>query len=328
MPDAAPLEASLAARAPWLERWHAEHTDCYRLLHGAVEGLPGVTVDRYGPVLLVQTWREPLAPDVLEAWTELASEAVGTALVPVWNHRSRPLDYDRWFALADLGEVVGHELGLAVDVRPRHRGQDPLLFLDLRATRRRVRAAAEGRSVLNLFAYTGAVGLAAAAGGAAEVLNVDFAASALEVARANAVRNELDASQRYFVTDCLPVMRQLAGMKVGRGRGRFPVVKRRSYDLIVLDPPRWAKGRFGAVDVVGDYPSLFKPCVLAAAPDGVVVATNHVASVERDAWLGQLERCAKKAGRPLSGIEVVAPEADFPTPDGRPPLKVAWCGVP
>lgn len=326
--DPTPLTAALAARRPLLDALHAERTDCYRLLHGVVEGVPGLTIDRYGPVLLVQTWRDRLTLEQVERWAEEASEAIGEPLLPVWNHRSKPIDYPRWHPVELPTEIVGTELGLRYDVRPRHRGMDPLLFLDLRAVRRRIRAEADGRSVLNLFAYTGGVGLAAAAGGATEVLNVDFAASALDVARANADANELAEMQRFFVADCLPVMRQLAGMKVGRRTTRFPVVPRRSYDLIVLDPPRWSKGPFGAVDVVRDYPSLFKPCVLTANPGGTIIATNHVASVDVDEWCGVLRRCAEKAGRPLADLEVVTPEADFPSPDARPPLKVAWCRLP
>jgi 23S rRNA (cytosine1962-C5)-methyltransferase len=102
----------------------------------------------------------------------------------------------------------------------------------------------------------------------------------------------------------------------------------RRFELVVLDPPRWSKGRYGAVDLVRDYPSLFKPAVLATAPGGVLVATNNVASVELDAWLDVLDRCARKAGRPLGEVEVLQPEEDFPSPDGRPPLKIAWCRVP
>lgn len=323
-----PLSAALGARTPWFDRWHAEGTDCYRLLHGAVEGRPGTTVDRYGPVLLIQTWREPLTVDDVAAWGEEVSTALGMTLLPVWNHRAKPIDFERWFPVELPSRLIGHELGLAYDVCPRHAGQDPWLFLDLRAVRRRIRAAATGRSVLNLFAYTGGVGLAAAAGGATEVLNVDFASRALEVAKRNATRNELAGVQRFFVADCLPVMRQLAGLKVGRRTARFPVVQQRTYDLVVLDPPRWSKGRFGAVDVVRDYPSLFKPCLLTASPGGIVVATNHVASVEREAWVDSIQRCAAKAGRPLADVELIEPEADFPTPDGRPPLKVAWCTLP
>ena len=62
-------------------------------------------------------------------------------------------------------------------------------------------------------------------------------------------------------------------------------------------------------------------------PGGVVLAVNHVASVDMDEWLDVLDRCATKAGRPLADVSVLAPEADFPSPDGRHPLKMALARV-
>jgi 23S rRNA (cytosine1962-C5)-methyltransferase len=185
--------------------------------------------------------------------------------------------------------------------------------------------------VLNLFAYSCTAGVAAACAGASEVWNVDFSRSALEVGRRNAELNAIDPERMRFVQeDCLPVMRQLAGLPVkGRASARdYARFEPRLFDLVVLDPPAWSKGPFGAVDVEGDYASLFKPAVLATAPGGAVIATNHVASVERETWTTALSRCAEKAGRPLASIELVAPDADFPSRDGNPPLKVAVCRLP
>ncbi|MCB9674231.1 MAG: class I SAM-dependent methyltransferase [Alphaproteobacteria bacterium] len=311
------LIAALERRAELLDS--LDDTDCVRLLHGIVEGWPGVAVDRYGPVLLVQTWREPLAPGMLEA----LAAVVPFDLVPVWNHRAGggspgPVP----------DEAVGTEHGVRFDVRPRHRGSDPLLFLDFRVARRWIRGAAGGRSVLNLFAYTCGMGVAAAVGGATRVLNVDFAASSLDVGRANAALNGVEMG--FVHDDVHPVVRQLAGLPVGGRRGRQPRYTRVSaelFDIVVLDPPRWARSAWGAVDVVRDYPSLFKPALLATAPGGCVLATNHVPTVPLDAWLAILERTAAKAGRPLAGIDVLEPDADFPSFDGQPPLKIAVCRV-
>jgi len=317
------FRAAVDRRRALLPPLHAEGTTCYRLLHGAVEGAPGVTVDRYGDVLLVQTWREPIDRDVALRLTEVAADAIGAKVEAVWNHRAPPIDFEARWPWPPRG-VIGHELGLAYDVRPRHRGRDPLLFLDLRAARRRILASTGGKSVLNLFAYTCGVGLCAARGGATDIWNVDFARSAIEVGRANADRNGLSDHTTFVQQDALRVARALAGLGVRRGR---PPFEPHTFDLVFLDPPRWATTRQGAVDVVGDYPSLFKPALLATSPGGVVVATNHVPHVDRDAWHGTLERCARKAGRPLAGIEIVEPEQDFPSPDARPPLKIAWCAT-
>lgn len=322
--DLGNLAAALRRRTDALAALHAAGTDCYRLLHGAVEGHPGLTVDRYGPVLLVQTWRDPVDPSAVRAAADRVQGALDVPLTPVYNHRAKPVDFERHWPHADDGEVLGHEEGLSYDVRPRHGGQDPLLFLDLRALRRRVRAEAAERSVLNLFAYTCGVGLAAAAGGASEVWNVDFAKRALAVGHANADRNGLP--QRFEKENSFVVMRQMAGLSVGR-RGRYTRYEPRRFDLVVLDPPRWSTSRYGTVDTVGDYPSLFKPAVLATTPGGIVAATNNVASVDREAWFAVLRRCAEKAGRPLVDLQWMPPDDDFPSPDGQPPLKVAWCRV-
>ena len=123
------------------------------------------------------------------------------------------------------------------------------------------------------------------------------------------------------------MVRQLSGLGV-RGRGsRRPYLrlKPRRFDIVVLDPPRWSRGAFGAVDVVRDYPSLFKPALLATADGGTVIATNHVAEVSRDGWLQTLLRCAEKAGRPIRDIAWLEPDADFPSFDQQPPLKIALC---
>lgn len=325
--------AALARRRTLLAELAAEGTDCVRLFHGVAEGAPGTTVDRYGPVLLIQTWRDPLPDGALDAIAADVASETGAALAPCWNHRGPEGGGSSWEEPSE--PPLGHELGLAYDVRPRHRGQDPLLFLDLRAGRRWIKGAAPGKDVLNLFAYTCGIGVAALAGGARQVVNVDFAESALAVGRANAAHAVADVAtlEERFVTivdDVIPVVRQLAGLGLPtRGKRARAFTRRppRQFDLVVLDPPRWAKGRYGAVDVVRDYPSLFKPALLATAPGGVVLATNHVPSVALADWLAVLERTAAKAGRPLTGLETLTPEADFPSPDGKHPLKIALAHV-
>ncbi len=95
------------------------------------------------------------------------------------------------------------------------------------------------------------------------------------------------------------------------------------FDIVVLDPPRWAKSPFGTVDLIRDYPSLLKPCLLATKENGRVLCTNNVAKVDIDYWLKIITRCAEKAGRPVKQIERMVPEEDFPSHDNRPPLKIA-----
>ena len=310
------LRAGLDRRADLLAS--LADTDCVRLLNGVSEGWPGVAVDRYGPVLLVQTWREPLQDGVLDA----LAETVPWALTPVWNQRG-----GGGSSGSVPAQAVGIERGVKFDVRPRHRGKDPLLFLDFRVARTWVRQRAAA-SVLNLYAYTCGIGVAAAVGGASRVLNVDFASSALAVGTTNAELNDVQMEQ--LESDVFPAVRQLAGLGVGGRKGRRPPYKaldRESFEVVVLDPPRWAKTPWGAVDVVRDYASLFKPALLAVADGGSILATNHVPAVPLDSWLDGLKRTAAKAGRPLKDVELLEPEADFPSFDGQPPLKIAVCSV-
>jgi 23S rRNA (cytosine1962-C5)-methyltransferase len=211
------------------------------------------------------------------------------------------------------------------------------LFLDLRAGRRWLKANAGGKSVLNLFAYTCGAGVAAAVGGAGEVWNVDFAKSYLEFGRENAALNGIGGAQFQLIqSDCFPAMWQLAGLpvkqrmrrlpngrRVPRKMPEYPKLSARQFDLTILDPPRWAKSPFATVDLIRDYQSLFKPALLSTREDGEILACNNVAKVELEAWLESLVRCGTKAGREVEVREVLQPEIDFPSFDGRHPLKMA-----
>jgi 23S rRNA (cytosine1962-C5)-methyltransferase len=322
------LSIALDARQSWLDS--LDETTAWRLFHGAMEGRPGLTVDRYGPVLLVQTFRDPLSTgDIAEIESFAALRLPDIAHV-VWNHRGKTPASLHSISEAAAAEHTVTEHGLHFAFRARHRGIDPWLFLDFRAGRRAVREHASGGRVLNLFAYTCGAGVAAVRGGATLALNVDFAASALEVGRRNGALNGVtEAQNRTDQADVIPTLRQLAGLSIkGRGRRRkYPRYAQDSFDIVVLDPPTWARSPFGAVDPVRDYASLFKPCVLATVSGGAILATNHVSTVDRDAWVEGLRRCATKAGRPLRDVTIIRPDPDFPSPDDRAPLKMAWCTV-
>jgi 23S rRNA (cytosine1962-C5)-methyltransferase len=327
------LRTAIGRRAPLLARLHGEGTDCYRLLHGVTEGAPGMSIDRYGSLLLLQTWREPLAADTVDTLAAIARHELGVELDVVANHRGREVPPDfvpHEPTPAALADRTCRERGIVFCVRARHRGQDPWLFLDLRSGRAIVQSMAAQKRVLNLFAYTCGVGVCAAVGGAATVTNVDFAHSALAVGRDNAAANGLSPERCTTVqSDCLPVLRQLAGVPVQRRGKHVPYlrVERQPYDLIVLDPPRLAKTPFGTIDVVNDYQSLWKPALLALADGGAVLATNHVPAVDEAAWHTVLRRCAEKAGRPLRDLQPIAIDEDFPSFDGKPPLKVVLARI-
>ncbi|CAM9899199.1 unnamed protein product [Scytosiphon promiscuus] len=437
------FQTALAAREQLMRKLMEEETDCYRLFHGAVEGCPGLTVDRYGTVVLVQTFRDPpvdFDAQAVEEICRLASDAInaaeaGTAaatapttpgaavpgtvsFLPVWNDRRKKerrrrgggsgaeygedagppphkLTSDHEPLPEALGVKVGLENGVRYPLAARHRGIDPWLFLDLRSARKWMLTNCEGMEVLNLFSYTGGVAAAAACGGAKSVWNIDFSASAHEVGRASLKLNAGSAGEckcEWMKRDVLPSIRQLAGTPTkdyrqdrrgrnakiaggrhsrdargdGGGSGGYNKARRirflsffllfrdsrgrgggrggrgsdmrsngynsngyggergaKQFDVVFLDPPTWSKSKHGAVDLVRDYQTLFKPSLLSTKEGGTVVATNHVSTVDCAEWMESLSRCATKAGRTVQSVQVLVPEEDFPSPDGRHPLKIA-----
>jgi 23S rRNA (cytosine1962-C5)-methyltransferase len=325
------LGVALDNRRSLVAELHAQGTDCYRLFHGSQEGASGLTIDRYGPQLLVQSFHTVVDRDTLLKLHEQVDAFLGMHTLLVYNDRSQGNSrIDRHDAVykaeeAALEDLVGHEWGLNYRVRGRHAGQDPLLFLDLRNARGWVKANSAGKSVLNLFAYTCGVGLSAAAGGAREVCNLDFAEGNLAVGRENGALNPQLPAMQFVQSDYFPAIRQLAGLPIAARRGQklpsYPRLEQRQYDLILLDPPAWAKSAFGTVDLLRDYQSLLKPALMTTAENGTLICCNNLARVSMDDWREQVLRCASKLGRPVRDWEVMQPAADFPSLDNQPPLK-------
>jgi 23S rRNA (cytosine1962-C5)-methyltransferase len=309
-----------------IHSWQQQQTDCYRIYHGSAEGCPGLALDRYGSLALLQLFR-PLVLGLdwpeLERW---CNDHLKTTELVVWQRRSGQPPQLLYPEVAPESRWVS-EMGQKFRIDAQHRGQDPQLFLDLRCGRRYLRHNCSGARVLNLFSYTCAAGIAAEAGGAVQVLNVDFSRSALERGLLNAEANEC-RRQEFLCDEVYPVIWQLAGRKLPARAHKRPTTRRlakAAFDLVVLDPPALAKGFFGAVDVKNDYPGLFKPCLQLLAPGGRVLACNNLSQVSEAEFRQTLERCAVKAGRPMERIRRLFPEADFPALDADPPLKVMVC---
>lgn len=318
---------------------HNENTRAYRLFHGTNEGCSGLTIDRYGELILIQTFHQGLCDDEFQQIQDFYSSHLSYSHFCVYNDRSaansRYLNrFDRGDQSEVTKDVIFQELGVNYLAQGRHKGQDPLLFLDFRAARRHVLKHCEGKDVLNLFSYTCGIGVSAAVGGAKQVVNVDFSESALAVGEENVRLNELDESKIQFIkSDFFTAARQMAGLPIATRRGRqsklpkYDKIEARQFDLVVLDPPKWAKSPFGTVDLVRDYSSVFKPALLCVKEGGQILCANNVAQVSIDEWLDMLQRSAKKAGKPVKNIEIIKPEGDFPSRDGNYPLKMALLSV-
>lgn len=329
------ISAAYHSRRALLESLHGEDTNAYRLFHGTNEGAPGLTIDRYGELILIQTFHQPISEGELHQLKCFYSERYPCVSGFIYNDRSAVNSrYKNRLTESERDEAnrsyTFKELGIRYRFRARHSGQDPYLFLDFRAARRHMLAHSQGKSILNLFSYTCGMGVCAAVGGACYVANVDFAESSLAIGADNAQLNDINPSLIEFVkSDFFTAARQMAGLPVAMRRGRqsqapkYSKIAPRQFDFVVLDPPKWAKSPFGTVDLVRDYSSVFKPALLCTKEGGQMLCANNVAQVPLSDWLETLQRTAKKAGRPIKDIEIIQPETDFPSRDGNFPLKVA-----
>jgi 23S rRNA (cytosine1962-C5)-methyltransferase len=222
------IARAAAKRAPMLDE---RNTAC-RVVHGESDGLPGVIADRYGDVVVLQClsagadrWRSSIA-------RALAADTQAHCVYERSDADVRALEGLPVRGGAILGELAGTaaivEDGLAYRVDVAH-GQKTGFYLDQRDNRRVVGRHAAGRRVLNAFCYTGGFSLAALAGGAARVVSIDSSADALTQARANLALNyALDGTRASWVeADVFAELRRLRDVGA-------------SFDLVVLDPPKFA----------------------------------------------------------------------------------------
>ena len=221
------VRAAIAAREPMLD---AAHNGC-RLVHAESDGLPGVIVDRYGEVLVMQ-----LSTAGAEAWRDsiVAALVAASGCGAVYERSDAevrtleglpPRTGAAYGVLPERVSFVEDDLRYRVDVVA---GQKTGFFLDQRENRHRIRALAQDRDVLDCFCYTGGFSVAALAGGARSVLAIDGSGDALAQARENVEQNGLDA--RRCAWHNADVFAELRKLRDGA----------KSFDLIVLDPPKFA----------------------------------------------------------------------------------------
>lgn len=200
--------------AAWERRAHLHHDDdtsAYRLLHGWDEGAPGLEIDRYGESCVLRY--PPDCADRLEEIAAALERLHGFARIVAKPRRARAVELLRG-ALPDAPHEV-RELGLRFAVDPGALG-NPGLYLDARPARMWLRRHSEGRRVLNLFAFTGSLGVAAIAGGARSVTHIDSRRAALEACRRNHELNQQHVDDRDLVR--LNVHQHLRRQSAGRQR--------------------------------------------------------------------------------------------------------------
>jgi 23S rRNA (cytosine1962-C5)-methyltransferase len=282
----------------------ARHTNAMRLVHGESDGLPGLVVDRYADVLVVQflsagveRWRDP----ILDLLAELsACEAIferSDAEVRKLEGLEPRVGFARGNRSASRCPIIEHGLNFRVDVQ---QGQKTGFFLDQRENRQRVRALAAKRRVLDAFSYTGGFALAALAGGATQVTALESSAEALEIARENLAANPLDAARAEFVkADVFSQLRLL------RDRGA-------RFDLIVLDPPKFAPTAAQAKNAARAYKDINLLAFKLLAPGGLLATFSCSGGVPAELFQSIVAGAALDAGAEAKIIERFSAAADHP----------------
>jgi 23S rRNA (cytosine1962-C5)-methyltransferase len=320
-PGPALLQA-LLARAIAMRREHLADAQAVRLVHGESDGMPGLVVDRYGNVLVLQvssagaaSWRDAIA-DALVTITDVHDvfERSDSEVLALEGLASRT-GVLRGAAPHDPLVVEEHGLKLAVSVQ---RGHKTGFYLDQRDNRKLVRALASGREVLDCFCYTGGFSLNALAGGARRVTTIDSSAEALTAVRDNVQRNSLDAGRVECVeADVFQLLRQL------RNGGK-------RYDLIVLDPPKFAPTAALAQRAARGYKDINLLALKLLAPGGLLATFSCSGGVSRELFHKIVAGAAADAGVDAQILRWLSAAPDHPValnfPEGEY-LKGFLCRV-
>lgn len=282
-------------------------TTGYRLVHGENDGLPGVVADRYGDFAVLKLYSAGLTPHRAHIVEALRQEAKGLAGVFGRDEIPRDEESDEaapqgrvlWGAEPpERIEIDEHGMKLLVDVR---RGQKTGMFLDQRENRKLVRELSAGRGdALNLFGYTGGFSVAAAMGGARHVVTIDVDRDAIVLARENFRVNGLDPADHAFASE-----------------DAFEILKRykaqgRQFDLVVCDPPAFAKSQKAVEAAVAGYASLNRAALHVLAPGGLLVTASCSARVSPEMFQDAVKEAAYKTHIDLQLVEDRRQPPDHP----------------
>ena len=280
------LDAALARRAPFHD---PDETDALRIVHAEADGLPGFVVDRYADFLVVQCHTlgaERLKPLLLDALEERFDPRGIYERSDLGVRSYEGLPPDTVGALR--GETPPAQLWireqgmrLAVDIEG---GQKTGFYLDQRDNRALVRRIAAGRDVLNAFSYTCATSVAAALGGARHVVSVDGDESALSLARANVEINGLTMENQEWVEGDVG---KVIGEHLARGR---------RYDLVILDPPAYAKHRGALRSAIRGYRDLNSKGLRLLRSGGLLLTSSCSGLVSMEEFQKNLGRAAADSG--------------------------------
>jgi 23S rRNA (cytosine1962-C5)-methyltransferase len=308
--------------SPSLVTRHAS-LSAYRLVNAESDGLPGLIVDRYGEYLVCQ-----FLSAGAEYWKREIVALLADLLPYAGIYERSDVDVREKEGLApatgvlagslppDLIEIDEYACRFAVDVRGGHKTG---FYLDQRDNRALVAEYAEGREVLNCFAYTGAFGAWALKGGAIKVTNVESSAAALDLARHHVELNGLDLAKVENVGgDVFHVLRQYRDA-------------RRQFDLIVLDPPKFAESRSQVEKASRGYKDINLLAFKLLRPGGVLFTFSCSGLITPDLFQKIVAGAALDAGRDAQIVWRMTQAPDHPValnfPEGEY-LKGLVCTVP
>lgn len=289
-----------------------EDLTCCRVIFGEADQMPGLTVDRFGTVLVAQ---------ILSVGMEARKEQLLPLLARVLRADGQQIDGIYQRNDAALRDKEGLEQGkgwleIPGDQHPAsteteicengvyynvdfENGQKTGFFLDQKFNRRAVANIARGKTVLDCFTHTGSFALNAALGGAAHVTAVDVSESAVEMARRNAARNGLEDRMDFVCEDVFDLLPRLE-------REGSP------YDFIILDPPAFTKARRTAQNAMRGYKEI-NYRAMRLLPRGGYLATASCSHFASEAmFIKMLHAAAHDAGRQLRQIEVRQQAPDHP----------------
>ena len=289
-----------------------EDLTCCRVIFGEADQMPGLTVDRFGTVLVAQ---------ILSVGMEVRKEQLLPLLARVLRADGQQIDgiYQRndaalrdkegleqgkgWLEIpgeqhpaSTETEICENGVYYKVDFE---NGQKTGFFLDQKFNRRAVANIARGKTVLDCFTHTGSFALNAALGGAAHVTAVDVSESAVEMARRNAARNGLEDRMDFVCEDVFDLLPRLE-------REGSP------YDFIILDPPAFTKARRTAQNAMRGYKEI-NYRAMRLLPRGGYLSTASCSHFASEAmFIKMLHAAAHDAGRQLRQIEVRQQAPDHP----------------
>ena len=299
------VRAAIALRRKLID---LETHECVRLVSSESDGVPAVVIERYGDYIVSQLYSRAMMDHRDAIYAALEAEMSPKAIYEQRRFKSLGGEAPRQ-AAAELVrgdpapvefEVREGDLKFWVDVTaPLSTG----LFADLRDGRREVARWSKGRTVLNLFSYTGAISVYAAHGGATQVTAIDVAAKAHARARKNFSLNGFDAEAvEHIVGDTFKVLARFAE------RGR-------TFDLVIIDPPAFASGSRGGKpwSAVQDYAELVAAAAGAVSPGGLLMAASSTRKLDTHDFEMALAEGAARAQTQLQIIARCGLPVDFPT---------------